>query len=149
MQRWISSLVHLAVFVAAAAVFAPVRAEAQCLWGCSCVGSACGCNQRGNGGKCDATATGCVVSQCNEARLYFAPDGSVLRLASGEEGGLAAEWTQPPAQSAKAELGGTTRWEAAGDGGSVARHCSGVVVARFYASEEAAAIREASRTLTL
>lgn len=146
MQRWISFLAGLIMLTTP--LFVPARAEAQCLWGCSCVGSACGCNQRGNGGKCDATATGCIVSQCNEARLYFAPDGSVLRLALGEDD-PGAERTEAFAEQHETQLGGTTRWEAAGDRRSVARHCSGVVVARFYAAEEAAAIREALRTLTL
>lgn len=78
MQRWISSLL---VSAAMAVAFAPASADAQCSWGCACLGSGCGCNSSGNGGRCDATATGCVVSQCNEARPYFAPDGSVVRFA--------------------------------------------------------------------
>jgi hypothetical protein len=113
------------------------------------MGSACGCNSNGNGGRCDASGSGCVVTQCHEAMLFFAPDGSVVRLASAEAGDAAAEQRQAPAARPEAELGGTTRWEATQDGRSVARHCSGVVVARYYAAAEVAAIRDASRTLRL
>ena len=150
MQRWISSLAVSAVLAVAALAFAPASAEAQCSWGCACAGSACGCNSNGNGGRCDSGATGCVVSACNETRLYFAPDGSVLRFASAETTqGVANEVKEDAPLQPQSELGGTTRWEAAQDGRSVARHCSGVVLARYYAREEAAAIRQASGTLTL
>ena len=110
---------------------------------------ACGCNSNGNGGRCDASGSGCVVTQCNEAMLFFAPDGSVVRLASAEAGNAAAEQREALATRPEAELGGTTRWEATQDGRSVARHCSGVVVARYYAAAEAAVLRDASRTLRL
>jgi hypothetical protein len=149
MTRWISSLSVCAALLIAQAAFAPAPADAQCTWGCTCMGSACGCNSNGNGGRCDASGSGCVVTKCTEkAMLYFAPDGSVVRLASADGGDPASEPQAQPA-APQAELGGTTRWEAAQDGRSVARHCSGVVVARYYAVAEAAAIRDASRTLRL
>lgn len=150
MQRSMLSLAAGAVLALAALAAVPAAAEAQCSWGCACMGTACGCNSNGNGGRCDASGSGCVVTQCNESRLYFAPDGSVLRFASAESPSGAAEPEQAEAPlDPRSELGGTTRWEAAPDGRSLARHCSGVVLARYYAREDAAAIREASRTLTL
>lgn len=147
MQRWISSLFACTALALAAVALAPAPARAQCSWGCTCINNACGCNMNGNGGRCDATATGCVVSGCSATRLFFAPDGSVARLASVEDAEGAAEPRQ--AGVADAGPGGTTRWEAARDGRSLARHCSGVVLARYYPRDQAAAIREASRTLTL
>lgn len=149
MQRWILSLWTAAALSAAAVALAPARAEAQCSWGCACMGNACGCNSNGNGSRCDASGSGCVVTGCNITRLYFAPDGSVVRLVPAEADAPAGEQTEEPAARPDEDLGGTTRWEAAQGGRSVARHCSGVVVARYYAAEEVAAIREASRTLRL
>lgn len=149
MQRWISSLWAAAALSVAAVALAPAQGEAQCSWGCACLGNSCGCNSNGNGSRCDASGSGCVVAGCNVTRLYFAPDGSVVRLASAEADAPAAEQPEEPATSADEDLGGSIRWEAAQDGRAVARHCSGVVVARYYAAAEAAAIRDASRTLRL
>lgn len=148
MHKSISGVLLGAVLVIAAAAFAPAPVLAQCSWGCTCMGDACGCNSNGNGGRCDAGGSGCVVTRCGTAvTFYFAPDGAVVRLAVAEAaaGDAEPEGTVVP----DPDLGGTTRWEAASSGRSLARHCSGVVLARYYAREEAAAIREASRMLTL
>jgi hypothetical protein len=149
MKRWIPSLMIGAALSLAAIAFAPAQAPAQCTWGCACMGSSCGCNGNGNGSRCDASGSGCVVTGCSQTRLFFAPDGSVVRLASTEAAGPVAEQTEDPVPRPDEDLGGITRWEAAQNGRSVARHCSGVVVARYYPAAEVAAIRDASRTLRL
>ena len=135
-----------ALLVAVGAIgAAPSTAAAQCTYGCACEGGSCGCNSNGNGGRCDASGSGCVVKACNAELepITFAPDGSIVRFASATRGGT------DPAPEASPELGGATRWEFVSGGHSVARHCSGVVVGRYYDPKTAAALREKDRTLTL
>lgn len=141
MKRLFSTLLLSFAAATAAVAAAPAGVEAQCTWGCACMGNACGCNSNGDGGRCDASGSGCVVTKCSvqTSFLLFAPDGSVIRLAATEDAG----------GEVAVEMGGATRWEASERGGSVARHCSGLVLARYYPPERAESIREESRELTL
>ncbi|HEX8433385.1 MAG TPA: hypothetical protein VF625_18995 [Longimicrobium sp.] len=128
-----------------AVALTPSSAAAQCKWGCACQGTSCGCNSRGNGADCVASGTGCVVGTCGaeDHGVAFAPDGSVVRLASQArpDTTMGAELTP--------SLGETARWEFVSAGHSVARHCSGIIVARYFDSATAAALRDRDRTLTL
>lgn len=149
MKSLISTLAAAVVLAVAGIAAAPADAAAQCHWGCACTGSACGCNSNGNGGRCDAGATGCVVSGCNVERaelMVFAPDGSLARLAANEDEGRDGSMSRTLGAD---ELGGTTRWEAVADGVSVARHCSGLVIARYYDRMAAATLRGQTETLAI
>jgi hypothetical protein len=111
-------------------------AAAQCIWGCACVGRSCGCNSNGSGERCDTGGHGCVVSMCDAGGMaLLAPDGSPVRLAAANG----------PAPAAAVQ----SRWEYRGHGRSVARHCSGVVVARYFDRSAAAAVRARQRTLVI
>ncbi|MBW3656617.1 MAG: hypothetical protein KY444_10980 [Gemmatimonadetes bacterium] len=150
MKKLICSLAAAVALTVASAALTPGTAEAQCTYGCACEKGACGCNSNGNGDRCDAGGTGCVVSKCGtEEELAFAPDGSVIRLASAA---VDEDPARQPAGNEPAPTGamsGSTRWEYVSDGHSVARNCSGVVVARYYDARTAAAIRRKDSTLTL
>jgi hypothetical protein len=143
MKKLITSLAMAVCIVAVSAAVAPSSLEAQCVYGCACEEGACGCNSRGNGDRCDAGGTGCVVSACDPKPVAFAADGSVIRLAS------TAEAPSAPADAGGAQGGGATRWEYVSDGLSVARDCRGIIVARYYDPQLAAAIRAKDRTITL
>lgn len=127
----------------AAIALTPSSATAQCKWGCACQGASCGCNSRGNVADCVASGTGCVVGTCGaeDHGVTFAADGSVVRLTSEARGDSARE--------ADAAPGGTARWEFVSAGHSVARDCSGVIVARYFDSATAAALRERDFVITL
>ena len=149
----------LALLAAVAAVSAaPSRAAAQCQWGCTCEGNACGCNSKGSGGRCDAGGTGCVVTGCmpTNTSVELTPDGTVLQVAVAEQAGdsrmvafagftRAAEPREVP--RAEEELGG--RWEYVASGRAVARHCSGMVVARYFDPDAAEAARKRSRAIRI
>ena len=139
-MRRIAIIVTLAL---AGALFAR-DAAAQCIWGCNCSGSACGCNSNGAGGSCATGGRGCVVTMCAvENRMMLAPDGSVVSL---------METREKETSGARALVAPTTvqsRWEYRGPGRSVARHCSGVVVARYFDRSTAAAVRARQRVMTI
>lgn len=148
-------LLALLFAAAAATALLPQQAEAQCKWGCRCMDNACGCNQNGSGSSCDNGGNGCVVTMCDVqvTRVEFAPDGSVVRFASTTSapsaGGPMAVVTTDPPEAVAVALGGGYRWEYLADGRSVARHCSGLILARYYDPGLAAALREQTRTLFL
>ena len=119
-----------AVLSLASVAVTPSTAAAQCTWGCACMGTAFGCNSNGNGGRCDATASGCVVSGCTGTKMSFAPDGSAAQFAAND---------------AKPK----SRWEWVANGREVERACSGVVIARRFDAAEADAIRRQHRTILL
>ncbi|HEX2079958.1 MAG TPA: hypothetical protein VHG08_19730 [Longimicrobium sp.] len=145
------------LLAAAAASIAPFpqQAEAQCKWGCRCMDNACGCNSNGSGSSCDNGGNGCVVTGCDSqvTQVEFAPDGSIVRFASTTPAPSAGDAVQSvTADSPEAmavALGGSYRWEYLADGRSVARHCSGLILARYYDPAAAAALREQTRTLSL
>jgi hypothetical protein len=147
MYKFIYSLAFTVAIAAGAVAFTPSLAEAQCTWGCRCEGTACGCNSNGSGKSCDNGGSGCVVEKCGApVELVFAPDGSVVRLAVNTQ----QEQTGSDAAAAvTTDIGGETRWEYKSDGVSVARNCSGVIVARRYEADVAAAARLRHRTVTL
>lgn len=156
MAKILATLAGALLTAAAAIAAVPAAAEAQCHWGCTCEGNACGCNRNGSGSKCDNGGTGCVVTGCNVEMtlLEFAPDGSIARFASRAADADAAE----PVREAKAaatpeglvqEIGGSFRWESLEEGRSVARHCSGLILGRYYDRRTAAALREETRTLSI
>jgi hypothetical protein len=129
MKNQLILLACAAVFSFGATLAAPVQAAAQCVWGCTCMGDACGCNSNGSGSRCDTGGDGCVVSRCTE-RAYFAPDGSIVRFAADD-----------PATPG--------RWEWVAEGREVERTCNGLVLARRFAPAVAAAIRQDQRLISL
>lgn len=152
MNKLISSLALAAAFALAGVAIAPSAAEAQCVYGCACQGGACGCNSNGTGDGCTASGEGCVVSTCDDTTIQsvaFAPDGSVVQFASETEGEGANVTSADGVRSLRAQLSGSTRWEYVSAGLSVARNCSGLIVARVYDRQAAAAIRQKDRTLTI
>ncbi|HET7232137.1 MAG TPA: hypothetical protein VFJ16_19175 [Longimicrobium sp.] len=132
--------VAAALFLAHAAFAKP--ALAQCTWGCMCQGTACGCNSNGSGSSCTTGGSGCVVYKCGAETgpLVFGADGSPVRVATI---GLPARSLSPFGVSVR------SRWEYRTAGRSVARHCSGVVVARYFDRGAAAAVRQRQRTLVV
>lgn len=157
----------LSVLAAALAVsVAPSAAAAQCKWGCMCEGNACGCNSRGSGGTCATGGEGCVVTGCMPlsttlslpAELEFTPDGSVVVQAPGAGRPMdprslsfasfapASAPADGPAPGGEALDG---RWEYVAPGRAVARHCSGMVVARYFDRDAAEAARKRSRVLRI
>lgn len=119
------------------------RAQGSCVWGCLCQGNACECNSNGSGSSCATGGTGCVVTKCDtEIRpVGFAADGSVIRLAS---------WTRPRASSPAGRLpAGNAHWEYVARGRAVARHCSGVVVLRYFHPDAAAAVRRRQQVIVI
>ncbi len=130
MKKLLGTIGAVALLAVGAVAAAPEAAAAQCSWGCACVGNACGCNMNGNGGRCDASGSGCVITQCKDAKVFFAPDGSVIHLAIDE-------------------TEAATRWEWIEDGREVERTCSGLVLARRFDVDEADAIRKQHSTLSL
>jgi len=146
----------------AGALFAGTAA-AQCTWGCACVGNACGCNSNGLGERCVTGGRGCVVSMCDAGGMaLLAPGGSPVRLAAAPAG--SAGTAAPTAAAARMDARGAnaaetpalfataaiqSRWEYHGRGRSVARHCSGVIVARYFDRSAAATTRARQRTLVI
>jgi hypothetical protein len=143
------------LMMAASLAVTPVTAEAQCHWGCHCEANMCGCNRNGSGSSCDNGGTGCMVVGCNSqvTQVEFAPDGSIVRFASTTPAPVADKAVEPAAmdspEAMAVALGGSYRWEYLADGRSVARHCSGLILARYYDPAVAAALREQTRTLLL
>jgi hypothetical protein len=127
----------------------PVVAEAQCHWGCRCEGNDCGCNRNGSGSSCDNGGTGCVVSGCGTELTHgtFAPDGSFATFASTSTDALSSDGEHASMETPAS--GGSYRWEFASPGYSVARHCSGVVLERYFDRATAAAVRERTRSFTI
>ena len=163
-------LVPLAVALLAAlgaVSAAPSGAAAQCQWGCTCLESSCGCNSNGNGRRCDASGSGCAVTGCapvniedarvgRTAELEFTPDGAVVQVVRPERAAdprslsfasYAPAAAQPEAAPSAQALGG--RWEYVAPGRAVARHCSGMVVARYFDHDAAEAARKRSRSLRI
>jgi hypothetical protein len=132
----------LAAIVAAAG---PARAQAStCTWGCHCEGTGCSCNSRGSGSSCDTGGTGCAVTKCPTAvTLKLAPDGTPVRLAS------AAVRRSAAGAGTRAEQPLRMRWEYVSQGRSAARHCSGVVIARYFDPAAAAAVRRRQHTVSI
>jgi hypothetical protein len=162
------AIVALGFLAAVAAIPAlPSDAAAQCKWGCKCMDNARGCNSNGNGGSCDAGGTGCVVSGClpvkigsNSAgrtvELEFTADGAVVQVVHAPRAVDARSITlasftpaaaRPAGRRGVQELGG--RWEYVAPGRAVARHCSGMVVARYFDRDAADAARKRSRTIRI
>lgn len=147
-MKLIPTLAFCLTLAVSALAGSPVPVEAQCTWGCSCSGDACGCNSNGSGDQCDTGGDGCVVSKCDAdvTSAVFAPDGSVVPL----PGGIESENSLFAAREAvEAGLPGTARWEFVAEGRSVARHCNGWVVDRYYDRSVAAAIREGDRRISI
>jgi hypothetical protein len=139
----------LLLSVVAAVWAAPAPAQSTCVWGCHCEGSSCGCNSRGSGGSCDTGGSGCVVTKCGtEEVLRLAPDGSVVRLASSPAARRAAPRPAAPEPTA-AHPQVRARWEYVALGRSVARHCTGVVIAHYYAPPVAAALRARQGSISI
>jgi hypothetical protein len=145
MRRFSLILAAAATLLAVPAAF-PKTAQAQCTWGCVCRDNACGCNSNGSGSSCVNGGTGCVVYKCDSEQgpLVLGADGSVVRLAS-----LATPRARLAAPEPFAGVAVHSRWEYRAPGRSLARHCSGVVVARFFDRTAAAAVRHRQRTLTV
>ena len=142
-------LLSAAVLATAAVAGAPETAAAQCQWGCTCMGNACGCNQNGSGSRCDLGGTGCVLTGCDtEKKITFAPDGSVVGV-EGWSTAVEGEVRVTAIASVDAEASGSVRWEYVAEGRSVARHCSGLILAHHYEPNVAASLRESVRTLRL
>ncbi|HEX9937205.1 MAG TPA: hypothetical protein VGB15_08780 [Longimicrobium sp.] len=137
--------ISLIIATAALLLAFPVPAAAQCTWGCACRESACGCNSTGSGSGCVNGGNGCVVYRCaaEEGPVVLAPDGSAARPAldgTGKPAEMRTLFAAAPVQS---------RWEYRAPGRSVARHCSGIVVARYFDRTAAADVRRRQRTLTI
>lgn len=145
-MRRIPLLLAATAALLAAQAALPAAARAQCTWGCMCQGSACGCNSNGSGSSCVNGGTGCVVYKCGaeQGPLVLGADGSVVRVAS-----LATPLSRLAIPAPFAAVAVQSRWEYRAPGRSVARHCSGVVVARYYDRTAAAAVRHRQRTLTV
>jgi hypothetical protein len=137
-----STPLHLSVLALAATLVAAGPARAQCTWGCHCEGSGCGCNSNGSGSSCDTGGTGCAVKKCGtEINLKLAPDGAPVRLASTGATGATAN-----AAAAGQPL--RLRWEYVSPGRSAARHCTGVVIARYFDPTAAALVRRRQHTVS-
>lgn len=166
MRIRIASLALAFVAAVVAIPSSPTGGAAQCKWGCKCMETSCACNSFGDGGRCDASGSGCVVSGCIPtnmagdgervtAGLDFALDGSVHFVVHEAGAPAPAAGTfaslpggaREPAPEGRGALDG--RWEYVAPGRSVARHCSGVVVARYYDRDTAAAARERTRSIVL
>ncbi|HET7464419.1 MAG TPA: hypothetical protein VFJ82_24380 [Longimicrobium sp.] len=145
-MRRIPLILAAAAALLAAPAALPTAAQAQCTWGCTCRDSACGCNSNGSGSSCVNGGNGCVVYKCGSEQgpLVLGADGSVVRVASLAT--ASAAWSAPGPFAAVAVQ---SRWEYRSPGRSVARHCSGVVVARYFDRTAAAAVRRRQRTLTV
>jgi len=144
-MRRIPWILAAAALLAMPAAF-PKAAHAQCTWGCTCRDNACGCNSNGSGSSCVNGGNGCVVYKCasDQGPLVLGADGSVVRVAS-----LATPLARLAAPGPFAAVAVHSRWEYRAPGRSVARHCSGVVVARYFDRTAAAAVRHRQRTLTV
>lgn len=144
----------------------PSAAAAQCKWGCMCEGNACGCNSRGSGGNCATGGDGCVVSGClptsttmNLPRdLEFTPDGSAVMRSTGAQRAMDprslsfASFSSVAPSATDGQAGAQAldgRWEYVAPGRAVARHCSGMVVARYFDRDAADAARKRSRLLRI
>ncbi|HEV7588703.1 MAG TPA: hypothetical protein VGO40_11370 [Longimicrobium sp.] len=139
-------LIPLQLALALATVFVaaePARAQTStCVWGCHCEGNGCGCNSNGSGSGCDTGGTGCMVTRCGKTiALQLAPDGTPVRLAAAAPGAPAG------ARAAGAPL--RMRWEYVSQGRSAARHCSGVVIARYFDPVAAGAVRRRQHTVSI
>ena len=164
------AVLALALVAAVSAISAsPSSAAAQCKWGCKCMDNACGCNSLGNGGRCDAGGSGCVVSGCvpvniesvggrRTAGLEFTPSGAVVQVVRAERAadprsasfagfGPAAAMERAAEPRGEQVLDG--RWEYVSPGRAVARHCSGMVVAHYFDPDAADAARRRSAAITL
>ncbi|HEX8276470.1 MAG TPA: hypothetical protein VF615_27770 [Longimicrobiaceae bacterium] len=166
MKARIAALALSVLAAALAVTVTPSAAAAQCQWGCTCEGNACGCHAKGSGGRCDAGGTGCVVSGCMPLsttmrlpiELEFTLDGSVVaqspgagrpvdpRVLSFASFAPASAPADGPAPGVEALDG---RWEYVAPGRAVARHCSGMVVARYFDRDAADAARKRSRLLRI
>ena len=139
---------HLAALALASTFVAagPARAQTStCVWGCHCEGNGCGCNSNGSGSGCDAGGTGCVVTRCGKTvALQIAPDGTPVQLAS-----VAVRRPGAPAGGSAAGQPLRMRWEYVSQGRSAARHCSGVVIARYFDPVAAAAVRRRQHTVSI
>ena len=137
---------HVVALAVAFAAAGPAHAQTStCVWGCHCEGNACGCNSNGSGSGCDTGGTGCVVTRCGKTlALQLARDGTPVQLASVRPRGRGA-----PVAARAAAQPLRMRWEYVSQGRSAARHCSGVVIARYFDPVAAATVRRRQHTLSI
>ena len=139
---------HLGALALAATLVAagPLRAQTStCTWGCHCEGTGCSCNSNGSGASCDTGGTGCAVTRCPKSvTLKLAPDGTPVQLAS-------AAFRRPASgtRTAAAAPPLRLRWEYVSQGRSAARHCSGVVIARYFDPAAADAVRRRQHIVSI
>ncbi|HEX2093027.1 MAG TPA: hypothetical protein VHG28_11520 [Longimicrobiaceae bacterium] len=135
-------------------VLAPVHVTAQdeqsgeCTVSCRCISSGCACSTSGgSGSECQTGGDGCAVAKCGEELLaFYSLDGAVVRL--NQPSRYAAEIPESTSlEQATPRL--TGGWQFVSNRRAVARHCSGIVVARYFDREEAASIRSRSRVLRI
>lgn len=120
-------------------------AQGECPWGCHCTPiGGCACEQGwGAGSDCVINGGGCHEIICDEpGGFLFGPDGSAVAL---RDSTALLEWDQLQVVEWRAKIDGAT----APPDFAVARHCSGVVVGRFYTREEAARVRTRHQKLLI
>lgn len=139
MKRVLMIFSSVTAFSIGAVALTPAQVVAQCQWGCTCMGNACGCNSNGSGSRCDTGGDGCVVTQCTiEMTLHFAPDGSPV-----QRPGAASVRDMPLAAREGVRL------EFVSSGWSVERHCSGLVMSRRITPAVAAGLRKQAQHLSI
>ena len=121
---------------------------------CECSPPDLGCHcvtlTEGNGVARDCIQGGvydCQFIVCEKMEgLFFAPDGSVVRLAVGE-----GDWEDAGDHVGNlvVHAGDIPRWETQSSGHAVARNCAGVIVQTYYSPRAAAAVREDGRRILI